>query len=56
LAIFGMNQVVITLGSMLIGALSVLLGPRWAVAGMGVAGSLAIVALYVAMPRARHIR
>ncbi|MBI4293413.1 MAG: MFS transporter [Betaproteobacteria bacterium] len=56
LAIFSMNQVVITLGSMLIGALSLLLGPRWAVAAMGVTGSLAMIAMYVAMPRARHIR
>lgn len=56
LAIFSMNQVVITLGSMLIGDLSLLLGPRWAVAAMGVTGSLAMIVMYVAMPRARHLR
>ncbi|MBI2317597.1 MAG: MFS transporter [Betaproteobacteria bacterium] len=55
-AIFSMNQVLVTLGSMLIGALSLLLGARWAVAAMGVAGSLAMIAMYVAMPRARQIR
>jgi MFS family permease len=56
LAIFSMNQVFITVGSLCLGALSVPLGPRWAVAAMGVAGTLAMVAMYVAMPRARQIR
>ena len=56
LAIFSMNQVFITLGSMLIGALSVPLGPRWSVAAMGLAGSLAMIAMFVGMPRARQIR
>jgi predicted MFS family arabinose efflux permease len=56
MAMFNMNQVLATAGSMLIGALSVSLGPRWAVAAMGVAGSLAIIAMYVALPHARHIK
>ena len=56
MAIFTMNQVFTTAGSMLIGALSLLLGARWAVAAMGVVGSLAMVMIYVTMPRARHIR
>ena len=56
LAIFSMGQVLTTVGSMLIGALSLLLGARWAVAAMGVAGSFAMIAMYVAMPRARHIK
>jgi MFS family permease len=56
LAIFSMSQVFTTAGAMLIGALSLLLGARWAVAAMGVAGSFTMITLYVAMPRARHIR
>jgi len=55
-AIFTMNQVLVTAGSMLIGALALLLGPRWAVASMGAVGSLAMIMIYVTMPRARHIR
>ena len=56
LAIFSMSQVLTTAGAMLIGSLSFLLGPRWAVAAMGVAGSLAMITMYVAMPNARHIK
>lgn len=55
-AIFSMNQVLVTAGSMLIGALTVLLGARWAAACMGAVGSLAMIMIYVTMPRARHIR
>ena len=56
LAIFSMMQVLATGGGVLISALAVLVGPRWAVAAMGIAGSLAMITMYVAMPRARHIR
>ncbi len=55
-AIFHMSQVVMTVGSMLVGALATLWGARWAVASMGAAGTLAIIAIYVALPRAREIR
>ena len=55
-AIFTMNQVLVTAGSMLIGALSSVLGARWAAASMGAVGSLAMIMIYVRMPRARHIR
>jgi hypothetical protein len=55
-AIFHMSQVVMTVGSMLIGALATLWGAPWAVASMGAAGSLAMIVIYVALPRARHIR
>ena len=55
-AIFSMNQVLVTAGSMLIGALSLLVGARWAAASMGAIGSLALIMIYVTMPRARHIR
>jgi MFS family permease len=55
-AIFHMSQVVMTVGSMLFGALAALWGAQWAVASMGMAGSLATVAIYIALPHARHIR
>ncbi len=56
MAIFHMSQVVLTVGSMLIGALSSLVGAQWAVASMSAAGMVAMLAIYVALPRARLIR
>ncbi len=56
MALFSMNQAMITVGAMLFGALASLAGPRWSVAIMGAAGSLSMVALHFAMPRARYIR
>jgi hypothetical protein len=55
-AIFHMSQVVLTLGSLLIGALSSMLGAQWAVAFMGTAGALSMIAIFLALPGARHIR
>ncbi len=55
-AIFQMTRVVLLVGSMLIGALSAIVGARWAVSLMGLTGSLTIVAIYVALPRVRLIR
>jgi MFS family permease len=55
-AIFHMSQVVMTVGSMLVGALAALWDARWAVASMGAAGTLAMIAIYLAIPRARAIR
>jgi MFS family permease len=56
MAIFHMSQVVLTLGSMLVGALAALVGARWAVASMGAVGALIMLAITVALPRARLIR
>jgi MFS family permease len=56
MAIFHMSSVVLTLGSMLSGTLAALVGARWAVASMGAAGALLMVAIGVALPRARLIR
>ena len=56
MAIFHMSSVVMTLGSMLVGALAALVGARWAVASMGAAGALLAVTISVALPRARLIR
>ncbi|MDP2646319.1 MAG: MFS transporter [Desulfobacterales bacterium] len=56
MALFYMHRVVVTVGSMLVGALSSFLGPRWAVASTGAMGTLAMIIIYVAIPRARLIR
>lgn len=56
MSLFHMSNVVMTVGSMLIGALATLLGTQTAVAMMGAAGALAMVAIHLALPRARHIR
>jgi len=50
------SVVLITAGSVLLGGLAVLLGPRWAVAAMGAVGAISIILVTVAMPKARHIR
>jgi len=56
MALFHMSQVVMTAGSMLVGALSSTLGARWAVGLTGAAGTLSMLAVHMLMPRARHIR
>jgi hypothetical protein len=56
MAIFHMSSVVMTLGSMLAGALAALMGARWALASMGAVGALTMVTIGVALPRARRIR
>ena len=56
MAIFHMTQVVLMTGGMLIGALSSVIGTRWAATSMSFVGTLAMVAIYIALPRARHIR
>ena len=56
MAIFSMHQVLITAGSIVFGALAVVIGPRWAVAAMGAAGAISIVAVAVVLPKARYIR
>ncbi len=56
MALFGMHHVLITAGSVLLGALAVFVGPRWAVALMGAIGAISIVLVMLAMPKARHIR
>jgi MFS family permease len=56
LALFHMGQVVMTLGSMIIGSLAALCGTQWAVVFMGAAGALAMLAIHVVLPRAWQIR
>jgi MFS family permease len=56
MALFHMSEVVVTLGSMLAGALAALMGARWAPAAMGAAGALLTVMIGAALPHARRIR
>jgi len=56
MALFHMTHVVLLMGGILVGVLSSLIGAEWAVASMGVAGAVSMVAIYIALPRARHIR
>jgi MFS family permease len=56
IAIFHMNQILLLLGGLVIGALSEAIGAPWAAASLSIAGTLCMVALYVLDPRARTIR
>lgn len=56
MAIFHMSQVLLTVGSMLIGTLAALWGAQGAVASMAAAGALTTIVIYVALPRARLIQ
>jgi predicted MFS family arabinose efflux permease len=56
IALFHMSQVVMTVGSMMIGWLAVFLGAQWSVALMGAVGALAMLAIHFALPRVWHIR
>jgi len=56
MAFFHMSQVVLTVGAMLYGALSSLIGAQWTVASMGAVGALIMVGISFALPSARIIR
>jgi MFS family permease len=56
MALFNMSQMLSTAGSMLIGVLAAWLGPRGAVAAMGLTGAAGIVLLILLMPAARKIK
>jgi predicted MFS family arabinose efflux permease len=56
MAIFHMSEVVVVLGSMLVGTLAALVGARWAAVAMGAAGALLTVTIGAALPHARRIR
>jgi predicted MFS family arabinose efflux permease len=56
IAIFHMTQVLLLLGGMLVGVLSALMGAPLAAAGMSLIGTLCMIMLYIAAPRAREIR
>ena len=56
MAIFQLGQVVMTVGSIIIGSLAAFLGAQWAVALMGIGGALAMVAIHITLPCAWTIR
>jgi MFS family permease len=56
MAIFHMTQVILVVGAMFIGSLASFIGARWATTWMSIAGTLAMAAIYVLMPRARKIQ
>ena len=56
MALFNMSQMLSTAGSVLIGVLAAALGPRGAVAAMGLAGAAGILVLGVLMPSSRKIK
>jgi predicted MFS family arabinose efflux permease len=56
MAIFHMTQVILVLGAMLVGALAELIGARWATTAMGLAGTGAMIAIYLTLPKARQIQ
>jgi MFS family permease len=56
IALFHMSQVVMTVGSMIIGSLAALSGSQWAVVLMGSLGALAMLGIHLMLPRAWHIR
>ncbi|MFH1553539.1 MAG: hypothetical protein ABII76_01555, partial [Pseudomonadota bacterium] len=55
-SLFQMAQVLMNVGSIMIGTLSSLLGVRWGMASMGAAGAAAILVIFWTMPNARNIR
>ena len=56
MAIFQLGQVVMTIGSIIIGALAAWWGTAWAVTVMGIAGALAMLLVHITLPRAWAIR
>jgi MFS family permease len=56
MALFSLNVVLSTAGGVVVSALAVAVGPRWAVALMGLTGAVTVAVLYLRNPGARHIR
>jgi len=56
MSLFQLSNVVMTAGSIVLGALATLAGTQWAVALMGGAGALALLAVHLTLPRAWRIR
>lgn len=56
MAIFHMTQVILVIGAMFVGGLAALIGARWAATWMSLAGTAAMIAIYVLMPRARRVK
>ena len=56
MALFNMCQMLSTAGSMVVGLLASAIGPRGAVAAMGLTGALGIIVLVLVMPEARKVK
>jgi MFS family permease len=56
MSMFQLSNVVMTIGSVTIGALATGVGTQWAVVLMGSGGALAMLAIHLALPRAWRIR
>ena len=56
MSMFQLSNVVMTVGSIVIGALATAVGTQWAVILMGGAGALAMLAIHLTLPRAWQIR
>jgi MFS family permease len=56
MSMFQLSNVVMTLGSVTIGALATGVGTQWAVVLMGSGGALAMLAIHLALPQAWRIR
>jgi MFS family permease len=56
MSMFQLSNVVMTVGSILLGALATLAGTQWAVALMGGMGVVAMLAIHFALPKAWQIR
>lgn len=56
MALYHMTHVILLVGGILIGALASWIGAQWATASLSLAGALSMVAIYLALPRARLIR
>ncbi|MET0500535.1 MAG: MFS transporter [Candidatus Binatia bacterium] len=56
MSIFHMTHVILLTGGIIIGALSSIIGASWAAASMSIAGTLSMIGIYLALPRARLVR
>jgi len=56
IALFHMGQVVMTVGSIAVGALAAFWGTQWAVASMAAAGAVSMLCIQVLLPRTAGIR
>ncbi|MGB7951776.1 MAG: MFS transporter [Candidatus Binatia bacterium] len=56
MSIFHMTHVILLAGGVIIGALSSIVGASWAAASMSLAGTLGMIGIFLALPRARLVR
>lgn len=56
ISVFQQNHFMLTVGSMLLGFMASLWGAQWALALMGLTGTVSMIMILVTLPSARHIR